>query len=128
MYLRLGVAVLGLLVLTVMSLSGAGRCSTDEPLTVKVMPLNSDIVLPQEERQRLEDAAIDGSVDAADRVLLHSTQQSDREALTYWAHIAAENGSVAGQQLLAILLDQSPETRDKRRAAYWRGRVNERKR
>jgi hypothetical protein len=108
-----------------MSRSAAARCSPDEPPTVKVMPLNSDIVLAEDERETLEGAAIDGSVDAADRVVLHWTQQNDRATLVYWAHIAAENESVAGQQLLAILLGQSPEARDKRRAAYWRARVKQ---
>jgi len=100
-----------------------GADSSDEkPKRIEVMPLGSDIILPEDQHRALEGAAIDGSIEASDRVVQHYTQQSDREALVYWARIAAENGSTSGQQLIAILLEASSDPRDQRRAAFWRAK------
>ena len=118
--------LIGAAVASVCLLAPRSPASQDEPPTVvTVKPLSSDIVLPAEQLAILQGAAIGGSLEASERVLDHWTQQNDDRELLYWAQIAAENGSVGGQKMYALLLAESKAARDRDRAAFWRNRVKQ---
>lgn len=80
----------------------------------------SGIALTKEELESLSDLAVDGDVDAADRVaMFYATFHPAGPMTQYWIQIAAENGSIGWMQAYAISLWEKGGSRSCRRAAFW---------
>ena len=72
------------------------------------------------EMAQLEEQALDGDANAAQRISLHYLMATDKaERGLYWATIAAENGSAWGEYMAGFLLGKNKDADSLRRARFW---------
>ena len=84
------------------------------------IPSVHGVALDSPELERLSSEALNGSGEAARRVLTHYlVAQGNRTEGLFWALIAAENGDVVGQYNAGFLLKDDPDPRQRVRALYW---------
>jgi hypothetical protein len=97
------------------------------PASSRLIPLSGGIVIDDVALPGIQDSALDGSREDAERVLMHylelCSRGDDCAHVRYWAMIAAENGTVAGQQMLAAQLRGDQDPRNRRRAEFWERRA-----
>jgi hypothetical protein len=88
-------------------------------------PVVGIMTIAEKDIPTIGEKAIDGDPEAAQRLCSFYHLRGDRTQAIYWATIAAENGSVAGQYNLGFLLRDDPDPRNQRRARYWLKRAAE---
>ncbi|TXI44066.1 MAG: hypothetical protein E6Q50_18200 [Lysobacter sp.] len=84
---------------------------------------NVDYSLTKDELEQLSREALDGSPEAATRVMNHYVAlRKDRKKSLAWAVIGAENGSAESQYMAYQLFADSKAIDDQRRALFWLGK------
>jgi TPR repeat protein len=113
--------------------SGENTIENEEPRYSKGVSTADRAYIPKEELASLEQKALDGSIDAASKVLFYYMTSRDLESgleeMLFWATISAENGSHVDQYHLADLLElaasKKSDPRLLRRSCYWLKRASE---
>jgi len=111
---RLGVVLLALTIPSSREAAMAQQESGQPVIGVQGVALDAASI------DRLSREALDGSGEAARRILLHYlVAQANFKEATYWAIIAAENGDVVGEYSAGFLLKDDPDPRNQQRALFW---------
>lgn len=81
---------------------------------------NIDYSLSSDDLAKLSAQALDGSIDAAERVsnYYHYIKRDEKQSL-HWALVGAENGSTWLQLIVYQDFSESKKTHDHRRALFW---------